>query len=75
MRIGKAFGLQPHRQETRKLSKDPQFIDKLRDVVGLYLNPPERAVVLGWLLIPDRAASAGYLAGVIVRTWLPATPS
>ena len=46
LRIWRAFGLQPHRQETWKLSKDPQFIDKIRDVVGLYLNPPERAVVL-----------------------------
>jgi transposase len=46
VRIWRAFGLQPHRQETWKLSKDPQFIDKVRDVVGLYLNPPERAVVL-----------------------------
>ena len=46
LRIWRAFGLQPHRQETWKLSKDPQFIDKVRDVVGLYLNPPERAVVL-----------------------------
>jgi transposase len=46
LRIWKAFGLQPHRQETWKLSKDPLFIDKVRDVVGLYLNPPERAVVL-----------------------------
>jgi transposase len=45
-RIWKAFGLQPHRQETWKLSKDPQFVDKVRDVVGLYLDPPERAVVL-----------------------------
>ncbi len=45
-RIWKAFGLQPHRQDTWKLSKDPQFIEKVRDVVGLYLNPPERAVVL-----------------------------
>src|SRR3954449_6510637 len=45
-RIWKAFGLQPHRTETWKLSKDPQFIEKVRDVVGLYLNPPERAVVL-----------------------------
>src|SRR4051794_18009716 len=45
-RIWKAFGLQPHRQETWKLSKDPLFIEKVRDVVGLYLNPPERAVVL-----------------------------
>jgi transposase len=45
-RIWRAFGLQPHRSETWKLSRDPQFIDKVRDVVGLYLDPPERAVVL-----------------------------
>jgi transposase len=45
-RIWRAFGLQPHRQDSWKLSKDPQFIDKVRDVVGLYLDPPERAVVL-----------------------------
>ena len=45
-RIWRAFGLQPHRTETWKLSKDPLFVDKVRDVVGLYLNPPERAVVL-----------------------------
>ena len=38
--------MQPHRQETWKLSKDPQFVEKVRDVVGLYLDPPERAVVL-----------------------------
>jgi transposase len=42
LRIWQAFGLQPHRQETWKLSKDPLFIDKVRDVVGLSLNPPER---------------------------------
>jgi transposase len=45
-RIWRAFGLQPHRTESFKLSKDPLFIDKVRDVVGLYLDPPERAVVL-----------------------------
>jgi transposase len=45
-RIWKAFSLQPHRSETFKLSKDPLFIDKVRDIVGLYLNPPERALVL-----------------------------
>jgi transposase len=45
-RIWRAFGLQPHRQDTWKLSKDPQFVAKVRDVVGLYLDPPERAVVL-----------------------------
>jgi transposase len=45
-RIWRAFGLQPHRVETFKLSKDPLFIEKVRDIVGLYINPPERAVVL-----------------------------
>ena len=46
LRIWRAFGLQPHRRQTWKLSRDPQFVDKVKDVVGLYLNPPERAVVL-----------------------------
>jgi len=45
-RIWRAFGLQPHRAETFKLSTDPLFVEKVRDVVGLYLDPPERAVVL-----------------------------
>jgi transposase len=45
-RIWRAFGLQPHRTETFKLSTDPQLIEKVRDIVGLYLNPPERALVL-----------------------------
>ncbi len=45
-RIWKAFSLQPHRSETFKLSTDPQFVDKVRDIVGLYLDPPDRAVVL-----------------------------
>jgi len=45
-RIWRAFGLKPHRQETFKLSTDPQFVDKVRDVVGLYMNPPEKALVL-----------------------------
>lgn len=44
-RIWRAFGLQPHRVETFKLSTDPLFVEKIRDVVGLYLNPPEKAVV------------------------------
>ena len=44
-RIWRAFGLQPHRVETFKLSKDPLFIEKVRDVVGIYMDPPERAVV------------------------------
>jgi len=45
-RTWQAFGLQPHRQEKFKLSTDPQFIEKVYDICGLYLNPPERAVVL-----------------------------
>jgi transposase len=45
-RIWKAFGLKPHLVDTFKISTDPQFIDKVRDVVGLYLDPPEKALVL-----------------------------
>lgn len=46
VRIWHAFGLQPHRVENFKFSKDPQFIEKVRDIVGLYVNPPDRAIVL-----------------------------
>lgn len=46
VRIWKAFGLQPHRQETFKLSTDPLLVDKVRDIIGLYMAPPHRAVVL-----------------------------
>ncbi|WP_029889404.1 IS630 family transposase [Polycyclovorans algicola] len=45
-RIWRAFGLKPHRLETFKLSTDPHFVDKVHDIVGLYLNPPDRALVL-----------------------------
>jgi transposase len=45
-RIWHAFGLQPHRSETFKLSPDPQLVEKVRDIVGLYMNPPEHALVL-----------------------------
>ena len=45
-RIWRDFGLKPHRADTFKLSTDPQFIDKVGDIVGLYHHPPERAVVL-----------------------------
>src|SRR3954463_10728139 len=45
-RIWRAFSLQPHRSETFKLSTDPLFVEKVRDIVGLYLNPPDRALVL-----------------------------
>jgi transposase len=46
VRIWRAFGLQPHRVENFKFSKDPQFVEKVRDIVGLYMNPPDRAMVL-----------------------------
>src|SRR3546814_2225332 len=45
-RIWGAFGLQPHRPETFKLSTDPLFVDKVQDIVGLYMSPPNRAIVL-----------------------------
>lgn len=45
-RIWRAFGLKPHTVETWKLSTDPQFVDKVRDIVGLYLAPPDNALVL-----------------------------
>ena len=45
-RVWRAFGLAPHKQDSWKLSKDPLFVEKVRDVVGLYLDPPERALVL-----------------------------
>jgi transposase len=46
VRIWRAFGLQPHRVENFKFSKDPQYVEKVRDIVGLYMNPPDRAIVL-----------------------------
>jgi transposase len=45
-RIWRAFALQPHRSETFKLSRDPLFVERVRDIVGLYLNPPDRALAL-----------------------------
>jgi transposase len=71
LRIWRAFGLQPHRQETWKLSKDPQFIDKVRDVVGLYLNPPERAVVL---CVDEKSQIQALDRTAPVLPMLPGTP-
>jgi transposase len=70
-RIWKAFGLQPHRHETWKLSKDPQFIDKVRDVVGLYLNPPERAVVL---CVDEKSQIQALDRTAPILPMLPGTP-
>ncbi len=71
LRIWKAFGLQPHRQETCKLSKDPQFIDKVRDVVGIYLNPPERAVVL---CVDEKSQIQALDPTAPIMPMLPGTP-
>ncbi len=46
LRIWRANGLKPHLVETFKVSRDPQFVEKLEDIVGLYLSPPEHALVL-----------------------------
>ena len=70
-RIWRAFGLQPHRQETWKLSTDPQFIDKVRDVVGLYLDPPERAVVL---CVDEKSQIQALDRTAPILPMLPGTP-
>jgi transposase len=71
-RIWRAFGLQPHRQDTWKLSRDPQFIDKVRDVVGLYLDPPERAVVL---CVDEKSQIQALDRTAPVLPMLPGTPA
>jgi transposase len=70
-RIWKAFALQPHRQEAWKLSKDPQFVAKVRDVVGLYLNPPERAVVL---CVDEKSQIQALDRTAPILAMLPGTP-
>jgi hypothetical protein len=83
-RIWQAFGLEPHRQETWKLSSDPQFIEKVRDIVGLYLKPPERAVVLcmdekSQIQALDRTApildNASTHKAPAIQKWLKAHPT
>ncbi len=73
-RVWRAFGLQPHRQKTFKISTDPFFVEKVRDIVGLYLHPPDHAVVLCVdeksqiqaleRTQPTLPIGLGYLAGV-----------
>jgi transposase len=70
-RIWRAFGLQPHRQDSWKLSKDPLFIEKVRDVVGLYLNPPERAVVL---CVDEKSQIQALDRTAPILPMLPGTP-
>ncbi len=65
-RIWRAFSLAPHRSETFKLSRDPLFIEKVRDIVGLYLAPPDRALVL----CVDEKSQAGVPAsGLCLLGW------
>jgi transposase len=71
LRIWQAFGLQPHRSETFKLSTDPLFIDKIHDVVGLYLNPPERAVVL---CVDEKSQIQALDRTAPILPMLPGTP-
>jgi hypothetical protein len=71
-RIWRAFGLQPHRLEGWKLSKVPFLIDKVRDVVGLYLAPPERAVVL---CVDEKSQIQALERSTPILPLLPATPA
>ena len=70
-RIWRAFGLQPHRVETFKLSKDPLFVEKVRDVVGLYLNPPQRALVL---CVDEKAQIQALDRSSPILPLMPGTP-
>ena len=72
LRIWQAFGLQPHREEKFKLSKDPLFVDKVHDIVGLYLNPPERAVVL---CVDEKSQIQALDRTAPILPMLPGTPA
>ena len=71
-RIWRAFGLKPHLVDTFKLSTDPQFIDKVRDVVGLYLNPPQAAMVL---CVDEKTSVQALDRTAPILPLLPVTPS
>jgi len=70
-KIWRAFGLKPHLAESFKLSPDPQFIDKVRDIVGLYLNPPDAAVVL---CVDEKSQIQALDRTAPVLPLLPGTP-
>jgi transposase len=72
LRIWHAFGLPPHRQEAFKLSKDPRFVEKVHDIVGLYLNPPERAVVL---CVDEKSQIQALDRTAPILPMLPGTPA
>ena len=71
-RVWRAFGLAPHKQDSWKLSKDPLFVEKVRDVVGLYLAPPERAVVL---CVDEKTQIQALNRTAPVFPMLPGTPA
>jgi transposase len=71
-RIWRAFSLQPHRFEHFKLSKDPLFVEKVRDIVGLYLDPPERAVVL---CVDEKSQIQALDRSAPTLPMLPGTPA
>jgi transposase len=71
-RIWRAFGLQPHRVEHWKLSKDPLFVEKVRDIVGLYLDPPERAIVL---CVDEKSQIQALDRSAPTLPMLPGTPA
>jgi transposase len=70
-RIWRAFGLKPHQTQAFKLSPDPQFIDKVRDIVGLYLNPPDAAVVL---CVDEKSQIQALDRTAPILPMLPGTP-
>jgi transposase len=71
-RIWRAFGLKPHAVETWKLSTDPQFIEKVRDVVGLYMSPPENALVL---CVDEKSQIQALDRTAPILPMLPTTPA
>ncbi|CAN5303031.1 IS630-like element ISMsm2 family transposase [soil metagenome] len=71
-RVWRAFGLKPHLVDTWKLSTDPQFVEKVRDVVGLYLDPPERAVVL---CVDEKSQTQALARTQPILPLLPTSPA
>lgn len=70
-RIWRAFGLKPHQVDSWKLSTDPFFVDKVRDVVGIYLNPPDNALVL---CVDEKSQIQALDRSAPVLPMMPATP-
>jgi transcriptional regulator with XRE-family HTH domain len=71
-RIWRAFGLKPHLVQTWKLSTDPQFVDKVRDIVGLYLDPPEGVLVL---CVDEKSQMQAVDRIAPILPMLPTTPA